>query len=189
MCAYVFLFYADHDWRYYEPHGTTSQARHKARNYRTLNQAPKPQEPEIRDLKSVLSVASEWEGQDMHEVVAGVNRLIEGDEELLKMGIKKSTCLPTTSRTQKRFSVDLYMTTPFLQIYYMLSRLVPARRLESWNADGPRMMAVPNEGELHVDGVFEALKGLVVLPLSTTDASGHDKEIGVGIVGGVQSSD
>ena len=66
----------------------------------------------------------------------------------------------------------------------MLSRLVTARRLESWGEDGPRMTAVPHEGELHVDGVFEALKGLVVIPLSTTDASGHGKEAGLGAEGG-----
>ena len=44
-------------------------------------------DPEIRDLKRVLTelnAAADWDGQDTHEVVAGVNRLIEGDKELLK---------------------------------------------------------------------------------------------------------
>ena len=128
---------------------------------------PKPLDPEIRDLKRILAelkAAVDWDGKDMHEVVAGVNRLIEGDEELQKMGITKTSCLPMTTKSRTRFSVDLYITTPFLQIYHMLSRLVTARRLDSWGEDGPRMTAVPHEGELHVDGVFEALKGLVCHP-------------------------
>ena len=95
---------------------------------------PRPVDPEIRNLKEVLgelTFAADWDGKDMHEVVAGVNRLIEGDEELQRRGITKTACLPITSRTHTRFTIDLYITTPFLQIYHMLSRLVTARRLDS----------------------------------------------------------
>ena len=77
---------------------------------------PKPLDPEIRDLKRILAelkAAVDWDGKDMHEVVAGVNRLIEGDEELQKMGITKTSCLPMTTKSRTRFSVDLYITTPF----------------------------------------------------------------------------
>jgi hypothetical protein len=83
-------------------------------------------DPEIHNLKRVLAeltAAADWDGQDMHEVVAGVNRLIEGDEELRSWGITKTTCLPTTTRSGKRFTVDLYLTIPFVQIYHMLPNL------------------------------------------------------------------
>ena len=121
------------------------------------------------------TLAEEWDGTDLHEIVQHYRHIVTDPSELKQLGLPENVVLPKTSVTKKKFWLSVGYTTPFLQIFRVLSRLLLLQRIKAMDSElGPVMEEILSEGEDHFDiMVWGALNAVGVFNFNTPDMNGH----------------